>query len=550
VSIINKEHRKFSLLLQLILIFILAGSTQGEEQKEINISQIILDMNSNHSVKYDNVKIYGNNTAIIEGVKIRPIVEITNSTIDVGLQFNQIDFLSPIRFYGTKFNKGLWIDNSSINRDADFAFTSFNDSFSLYNTSFLGKETNFAGSNFSKPISFIKTKFLGEAKFNNSNFNWTLFNQVSFSNLGIDFSKSIFAHDLSISDAIFEGQALFEAAQLNEDFELTNAEFFGMPVFINAKFIGSASFDNVNFLNGCNFEGAIFDDAEFMKVKSSGLISNFDKSYFNDDLEFSKLTIDSISSFKETSFNKSSNFEGTQFNKRAEFNDAIFREDVSFKDAQFADYLNLRGSVFYKYINLDDSIIKGDMFCENIAFRSDSWQRVNPGRISMNGTRFDRIFINWADINQGILVSNEDAYLSLIENFKRLGKIKDANDCYYDYKRYSSRNLGGLYFMADAYFWIFCGYGVRPEWALYWALFICIIFSSYFWKNDDMDVVSALVFSITAFMSGTGKLFIEKPIYSPRNNPRISQFLFTSERILGGVLIILFLISLRRWVTI
>jgi uncharacterized protein YjbI with pentapeptide repeats len=544
----DEGHRKFSLLLRLLLTFILVGSSPGEEQREINISQIIQDMDSNLPVKYNNVKICGNNAAIIEDLKIISI-EITNSTIDVELQFNQINFSGPIIFYGTTFNKELLIDNSNINQEADFAFTLFNDFFSIYNTSFLGKETNFAASNFFQPISFTKAKFLGEAKFNNSNFSSAEFNQISFSNRGVDFSNSIFADDLIISDAIFEGQVSFEDAQL-DDLELLKAEFLGMPVFVNTTFNGDASFDKVNFLNGCNFQDATFDYAEFKNVKSSGLISNFDKSHFNDDLEFSKLTVDSISSFKETSFNKSSNFEGTQFNKRTEFNDAIFRGNVSFKGSQFVDYLNLRGSVFYNYINFDNAIIKGDILCEDIDFRRDSWQKVHPGRISMNGTRFDRIFINWADLNHGFLVSNENAYLSLIDNFKKLGRIQDANDCYYEYKRYNSRNLKGLYSLADAYFWVFCGYGVRPEWALYWALFIIVIFSSYFWKNDNMEIVSALVFSITAFMSGTGKLFVEKPNYCPRNNHRISQFLFTLERILGGVLIILFLISLRRWVTI
>jgi hypothetical protein len=544
----NGGHRKFSLLLQLLMTFILVGSSLGEEQREINISQLIQDIDSNLPVRYDNVKICGNNAAIIENHKIGSI-EITNSTIDVVLQFNQIDFSGPIRFYGTTFNKELLIDNTNINREADFAFTSFNGLFSILNTSFLGKETNFAASNFFQPISFTKAKFLGEAKFNNSNFSSAWFNQISFSNRGVDFSNSTFADDLTISDANFGGQVSFEDAQL-DDLELLNAEFLGMPSFANTTFNGDASFDKVDFLNGCNFQGATFDYAEFKDVKSSGLISNFDKSHFNDDLEFSKLTVDSLSSFKEASFNKSSNFEGTQFNKRTEFNDAIFRDNVSFKGTQFVDYLNLRGSVFYKYINFDNAIIKGDIFCEDIDFRRDPWQKGHPGRISMNGTRFDQIFINWADLNQGFLVPNENAYLSLIDNFKKLGRVDDANDCYYEYKRYSSRNLEGLYSLADAYFWIFCGYGVRPEWALYWALFIIVAFSLYFWRNDDMKIISALVFGTTVFMSGTGKLFVEKPDYNPRNNPRISQFLFTLMRILGGVLIILFLISLRRWVTI
>ena len=553
-SLLNYKGRILLLLLQIFLILSLTGLSLGEGQREINISQVLQEMKSNQPIKYDNVKIYGNDSSVLEGINVRSAVEITNSTIDADLELKNINFSGSIKFYGTSFNK-LSIDDSNIDQEADFSNTIFNDDFLLYNTSFSGKEASFANSNFQQTITFTKIKFLGETRFNNSSFISASFNQVIFSGSRVDFSNSIFSEEISIEDAIFEGEASFRDAQFPGYVQLKDVQFYEMPSFVKTNFSvpdpdHMIYFDGIDFMNGCNFQDAVFDSVEFRTVKSGGLISSFDNSHFNGDLLFSRLSIDSIASFKDAWFNGTVTLDNTEFNKRTEFNRANFRGDVSFEGAQFDDNLNLRKSNFSENINFDNAIINGDIFCEDINFTKGLSNSGQTGRMSMNGTRYSRIFINWRDIDRGFLVFDGNAYLLLIDNFKKLGRVEDANDCYYEYKMSNSRNLEGLYSLADAYYWVFCGYGVRPEWALYWALFLIVSFGFYFWKNDGMNLISAFVFSITTFISGTGKLFVDKPKYSPKKNPKGSMFLFTFERIMGGVLIVLFLISLRRWVTI
>jgi hypothetical protein len=546
----NDVHKKVIPLLHLLLIFILIGISQGEEQKTIDISQIVLEMEHNIPIKYDNVTICGNDTTI-DGFHTESNIEITNSIIAVGLTFDQINFSSPISFCGSKFIKNILIEDSNFNREANFANTSFHNGFSIYNTSFLGGDTDFVNSRFFKFINIDNANFFGDVKFANSNFNEASFNKISFSNQVVDFSNANFAGDFSISDATFKGEALFENACLKGDLDISSADFYLMPVFLNTTFRSVVSFDTVKFLDGCNFNGAVFNDKfNLDSVKVSGLILNFDESHFNDESDFSMIEIDSIASFKNTWFNKSANFEGAHFNKKAEFISAHFRDDASFSEAQFSDYLNLRKSDFHKNLNFNDVIIKGDMLCEKIDPCRGSFQEGQPGRLFMNGTNYNQIFINWEDINQGFLTFDNNAYLLLIDNFKKFGNIKDANDCYYEYKQYNSRNLGGLYYLADLFYRISCGYGVRPERTFIWMLIIISLLSFYFWINDNMKPSSALVFSITTFISGTGRLLIEKPKYSPKKHLMASQIIFTLGRILGGILIILLYFSLEKWVTI
>jgi uncharacterized protein YjbI with pentapeptide repeats len=535
------------------LIFILVGHSLADGQREINISQMLLEMKSNHPIKYDNVKIYDSNSSLLEGINVRSAVEITNSTIDAELELKQINFSGPIKFHGTTFNKALSIDDTIINQDADFSNTTFGDAFLLYNTSFPGKEADFANSSF-QLVSFTKIKFLGAALFRNSSFISASFNQALFSDRGVDFSNSVFS-EMNMENAIFEGDTSFRDVQFPGYFQFKDVQFYEMPFFERTNFsindpYHMIYFDKIDFKNGCCFKEAVFDSVGFTQVKSSGLISSFDNTHFNGDLQFTGLLIDSIASFKDAWFGGIVALDNTEFNKKAEFNRANFLGDVSFEGAQFDDNLNLRKSNFSENINFDNAIISGDIYCEDINFTKRLSNKVQTGHMSLNGTGYNRIFVNWKDIDEGFLLFDGNAYLLLIDNFKKLGRVNDANDCYYEYKRSNSRNLEGLYSIADAYYWVLCGYGVRPEWALYWALFFIVSFGFYFMKNDGMNLISAFVFSITIFISGTGKLFVDKPEYSPERNPKVSMFLFTFERIMGGVLIVLFLISLRRWVTI
>lgn len=547
--------RLLHLLLQIVLIFVLVGHSLADGQREINISQVLQEMRLNHSIKYDNVKIYGNNSSILEGINVRSAVEITNSTIDAELELKQINFSGSIKFYGTTFNKTLFIDDSIINQDVDFSNTTFNDCFSLFNTSLLGKKSRFSNSSFQSKIEFTKIRFLGTTQFENSSFLSASFNNVLFSDSGVDFSNSVFYESISVGNAIFEGDASFRDVQVPGEFLFIDVQFNEMPFFEKTNFSINdpghmVYFERIDFKNGCCFKDAIFDSVDFTEVESSGLILRFDNTHFNGDLQFTSLLIDSIASFKDAWFNGMVTLGNTEFNKRADFNRANFLGDVSFEGAQFDDNLNLRKSNFSGNINFDNAIINGDIFCEDINFAKGLSNNGQTVHMSMNGTGYSRIFINWKDIDEGFLLFDGNAYLLLIDNFKKLGRVNDANDCYYEYKRSNSRNLEGLYSLADAYYWVFCGYGVRPQWALYWAIFLIVSLGFYFRENDGMNLISALVFSITIFMSGTGKLFVDKPDYSPEKNIKVSMFLFTFERIMGGVLIVLFLISLGRWVTI
>ncbi|MCJ7443944.1 MAG: hypothetical protein MUO26_05355 [Methanotrichaceae archaeon] len=54
--------------------------------------------------------------------------------------------------------------------------------------------------------------------------------------------------------------------------------------------------------------------------------------------------------------------------------------------------------------------------------------------------------------------------MALINNLKDHGQFADAKDCYYVYRKQHKNGL------LDNLSWIFCGFGVRPEFTLVWAV--------------------------------------------------------------------------------
>ena len=68
--------------------------------------------------------------------------------------------------------------------------------------------------------------------------------------------------------------------------------------------------------------------------------------------------------------------------------------------------------------------------------------------------------------------------------------------------------------------------------------------------NDGKRITNAMTFSWIVFLSGTGKLLVDKPEYEPIYRAQLARIVFNSERLMGGFLIFLFFIAITKTVSI
>lgn len=229
-------------------------------------------------------------------------------------------------------------------------------------------------------------------------------------------------------------------------------------------------------------------------------------------------------------FNGVAAFEGTHFNGITTFNSSRFKEDALFEDADFNCTLYLMR------------------------------------------TKYDKLYIRWCDIKD--LAYDDAAYLSLLENFKKLGYLEDYDNCYYEYrKEHRSQDWrGGYHGMSFIEEWVrkkvdivlewSYGYGKRPLNPILGSLFAIAIFGL-FWRwvglgtrewppvtrlnrEDHWSLwLHSLIFSFTVFLSGT-KLFIDPPDIPllQGQSELLVKRAFIAERALGAFFSILFFLAI------
>jgi len=195
------------------------------------------------------------------------------------------------------------------------------------------------------------------------------------------------------------------------------------------------------------------------------------------------------------------------------------------------------------------------------------------------------MYISWKNIRE--LGYDDAAYLSLLENFKKLGYLEDYDGCYYEYRKaHRGRDWSGNYHAMhpaeewlrkriDVGLWAFYGYGKKPMWPLAWSALTILCFGL-FWrfgglKRDNCEnhrgifeiygpeegtrprarqgelraLAQALLFSATIFLSGT-RLFVDPPQMPQmqRLSPSRARAAFIVERVLGAFFSILFFLAI------
>jgi len=479
-------------------------------------------------------------------------IAITHSIIEDMVYFNNIIFNYTVGFYGSNFNGIAEFMGSNFNGTADFRGSEFNGYAYFVGSEFKG-DADFRGSEFKGSAAFWDSKFNGDADFEGSEFNGdAAFSGPEFNGAAHSWGSE-FNGDANFLFSKFKGSAAFWDSKFNGDANFGYSEFKGSAAFSGSEFNGTAYFWGSEFNGDANFL--------FSKFKGSAY---FWGSEFNYYAYFGGSEFNYYAHFEGSEFNGTADFERSAFNI-SEFSSAQFNKLVSFSDARFKDSTSFNSSIFK-----DDALFEGAVF---------------DGPLFLTRAKYDRLYVRWKNIKE--LGYDDAAFLTLLENFKKLGYLEDYDACYYEYRRlHRDQDWGGGYhsmplWEEEARKWIDLGlqytygYGKKPILPLLWSAGTVLLFAVIWrafglcngnhrglwekygqqgarqtsgrrgWPGELRALGIALLFSATVFLSGT-RLFVDPPampVFEGRLASHARAF-FIAERVLGALFSILFFLAI------
>ena len=266
--------------------------------------------------------------------------------------------------------------------------------------SLLGKNSTTSAqiSVFRGSLIFKQTRFKGKLEFNN-----TFFLQP------VEAEGALLNDTANLTESRFGRRVSFASANFRRDVDFSGSVFFDEANFKETQFKKNTEFKNTTFEDSANFSNATFQDiANFSRARLEGT-TNFSKARFLEQIQFTKANFQDFLFLKETSFAQSVILREAQFNLPVNMRGASILSQADFSDAVFAKgaYLNVPSLIF----NSDKANILG-----------------NPGQIG-------------AMLRVPRLSGNQNVLRNLIQNFRQLQQIPDANELEYSKQRLSLKNL-------------------------------------------------------------------------------------------------------------
>lgn len=510
-----------------------------------------------NSTKKGNIRIVASSLSIrdseILGMVNFDNVTFINKTEFVGDNFTQDSFFSCSRFSllanfsGSAFYKSLDFSGAQFNQSAYFKYSKFNSTH--FSGSTFNESIDFSNARFNRSVCFRYCKFDGSAKFDSS-----------ISEIDSDFRESVFNKHAYFRSSLFNGTAYFSNIKFNDYTDFSAAKFIGPVVFLNTKFNDASTFSGSVFNTDAIFWNSEFNGTMISWNTEFEGIADFWDSKFNNNFDFSESKFDNDALFDESLFNGDADFSASMFNSSAFFWLTDFNKDAYFTDCYFKEIICFNQSRFSK-----------DAYFEGSNFGSNSI-------LYLTGSKINKIFLRWDNINK--LGFDEEIYLSLIDNYRKLGWFEDADNCYYQFRKEQYLHWNPfenpLMLLLNLSGWLFYGYGKKPLYPLGWSVGSILVFGIFWYtvgireQKDAIDeyssagdqiseeqypnlsiwrrihlVLKSLLFSATVFLSGT-KLFVDPPEI-PISSPWSKSFIkgmFTLERVLGAFFSILFFIAI------
>ena len=373
--------------------------------------------------------------------------------------------------------------------------------------------------------------------------------------------------NINILNSTINGDLRFSNTKFLKNVRIQSTNFYGLADFTGCTFNGNAFFANDRFFNQTSFDvctfnnNAIYTSSNFMGEAQFRLCqfaknADFFKSIFENnayflysiffgDAEFENAIFRRYTYFWYSQYNNA-NFKKCRFMDDAYFEDSFFNKTAAFMNCQFSGYAYFGRCRFNDMVIFNNSQLIKDAFFDDSSFSKKSILFLTRGK-------FNKIYLRWNNIKK--LGYDDESFLFLIDNYKKIGWIDDSNNCYYEYRisRPINNPMQYIYDRAECYSY---GYGMKPERPLILSVISILLFGIIFYfsrsitnsigqknANQKLSIWESIHFSATAFTSGANS-FISYPteiVIAKR-----SRYLITFERILGGLFFTLLLIALAN----
>lgn len=263
--------------------------------------------------------------------------------------------------------------------------------------------------------------------------------------------NSYFIGTVRFDNTIFKNSVDFFGTEFHGDHE-----FFGCASFTGSQFHRFASFNFVKFEDTVSFDGSEFSGtADFMMSEFKGPAS-FSESQFNADVTFMGSRFHNPDAdFSASLFSKRAFFAGCKFNG-VDFRKTTFVEDVDFGDSKFSRGSTFGGAKFRGKADLDEAKFIGDV-------------------LTLRDAKFNDP------------KSQEDACRRAKNVLEKNGNREEAG--YHFYREMEARRKqkpGYIRYPEFLFIQMIFGYGVHPEWLMYWWILIIAIFAFIYAFGDAL----------------------------------------------------------------
>lgn len=238
------------------------------------------------------------------------------------------------------------------------------------------------------PLNLVQTRFEGFVNCSNTFVLGRVEAQGATFTQEADWSETRFSQAVNFSDALFQRGIRFRSAIFFDRARFNQAQFQGTVNFQSSEFQASASFHQAQFQQVANLTRIQWrGTADFSQTHWQETVL-FDRDKFQDALFLSEALFDKSVSFRQAQFNQSVNLRGASILNQADFADASFASNA---------YLNVPNLQF----DPRQARILG-----------------NPGQIG-------RV------LTVPTLRGNETLLRNLVQNFRQLQAVADANQIQY-----------------------------------------------------------------------------------------------------------------------
>lgn len=547
VKINSKECIFQRILILIVLVLILNSLTDkclAEDYLRVNASEIVNKIESGQPVKYNHTFIDGDISP--DNPKIPVYIIITDSIINGSvnlnllkfsqLSFSRTKFLRDAEFSGCQFEGDISFSGAQFYRDAQFTWATFfgyaNFDFAQFNgTAYFDMSdfeyvANFNNVGFGHCAQFSNSHFHNDANFRYSQLKGARFEYAQFDGYA-DLRHSNFYQNAHFDDVKFSNNAYFESSKFHDDASFYRSNFNKSGYFYYSEFFGNTNFKASKFNNEMNMLSCIFNNnADFEHVSFNGTSffaasefrnkTNFDQSNFGNNAYFDEARFEDNAYFNEAQFEGAAFFSLAEFEREANFPLAYFGMYGDFDEARFKDVTN-----FYKAQFQGDASFALAEFDKDTNFRETRFNK----NLNMSSLKFEKLMIDWNSISKD-LTCNGPVYLALISNFRELEQFDDADNCYYQYRKWKQdlSERDPLDKLIDHLAWISCGYGVRPGYTLAWCIICIMLFGFLFWLGNGISIStlqineskSSITWSLSSLWRAVLNTFSQRPMSLPK----------------------------------